>query len=193
MCKGVHSVPPMVVMPRCMPRCLATGPGLDGLLRDCEIRRGAGPSNHSPACAERHQAPGSVTTSGLALRRAPLRHWAARELLSISAAFLHDAQHAEHAQLPPSPDGRGQAKPKSHPRTWLPPTARRVKPSGRWINPQPASLGPGHEWWRRRRHLKQGRRRHLRNNPPAAALAPWRPSHPRRPRSAHVPRRVSRR
>ena len=178
----VHSVSPMVVIPPVHAKVLGgrAGPGRS-LAR---LRDSPWGWTKQPLTDARGAPPGARIRHNVRLgpAQSPLRHWVARERPAISAAFLHDAQHAEHAQhaqhaqLPPSPDGRGQEKPKSHPRTWPPPTARRVKPSGRWINPQPASLGPGHEWWRRRRHQKQGRRRHLRNNPPAP---PSRPGTPR--------------
>ena len=183
MCKGVHSVQPMVVIPPVHAKVLGDRAGSGWSL--ARLRDSPWGWTKQPLTGARGAPPGARIRHNVRLgpAQSPLRHWAAREPPAISAAFLHDAQHAEHAQLPPRPDGRGQAKPKSHPRTWRPPTARRVKPSGRWINPQQASLGPGHEWWRRRRHLKEGRRRHLRNNPPAATIAPW---HPPRTLAGHV-------
>jgi hypothetical protein len=121
---------------RCMPRGLATGLDIGGPGR-CEIVRfdaGSGPSHHSAGTQGATNSPDLYNTSGLA--SAEPRHWAARE----PSCYLGDLPSTT-PRTPSTPRSAqaGQGKPKSSPRTWLPPTVHRVKPSGRWINPQPAA------------------------------------------------------
>jgi hypothetical protein len=126
---------------QCMPRCLATGlffggSGLLGRLQDStrvwteQPLSGTGKAPPGARiCATRPAWP----------TQSPAIGQLANDLLS-----LHDAQHAQHAQHAQlRPDCPSKAK--SHPRTW-PSTARRVKPSGRWINQSAVgSLAPRHE------------------------------------------------
>jgi hypothetical protein len=128
---------------RCMPRGLATGLDIGGPGR-CEIVRfdaGSGPSHHSAGRHGATRSPDLYNMSGLA--SAEPRHWAAREpscyLGDLPSTTPSTPSMPRSAQKAPRSARAGQGKPKSSPRTWLPPTVHRVKPSGRWINPQPAA------------------------------------------------------
>jgi hypothetical protein len=116
---------------QCMPRCLATGLSFGGAWRSsafvARLQDSTRVWTEQPLSGTGKAPPGAriCATRPAWPTQSPAIGQLANDVLS-----LHDAQHAQRAQLRPD----YPSKAKSHPHTWLS-TARRVKPFGQMDKP----------------------------------------------------------